>query len=262
MFRAAVTAALLLAAAPAAAASYIITAFGTLSVAPAANPIGGLPFVTGNSVFASWRVDLGNPGVVNLAPPGSTGTARLYTGTVRNGIVAIGTSSGTVVLSQTVDSLGAILVVDDGSILRPGQPTIRFDQAGITDGLRFAPGPTLGYVAAGLPADVLVRNISFGRSRATINPAVPNLLTSGALPDFGQFIQAQPHFFSFTLVQGNPTSAAAVAALPTSSFNVFNQQVFVAAIPEPATWALLVIGFGGVGATMRRRRPATPEACG
>jgi len=28
----------------------------------------------------------------------------------------------------------------------------------------------------------------------------------------------------------------------------------VAAVPEPATWAMMILGFGGVGATLRRRR--------
>jgi hypothetical protein len=25
-------------------------------------------------------------------------------------------------------------------------------------------------------------------------------------------------------------------------------------VPEPATWAMMILGFGGVGAVMRRRR--------
>jgi hypothetical protein len=29
---------------------------------------------------------------------------------------------------------------------------------------------------------------------------------------------------------------------------------FLTAVPEPATWAMLVLGFGGIGAAMRRRR--------
>ena len=28
-------------------------------------------------------------------------------------------------------------------------------------------------------------------------------------------------------------------------------------VPEPATWAMMILGFGGVGAMMRRRRPVT-----
>ena len=30
----------------------------------------------------------------------------------------------------------------------------------------------------------------------------------------------------------------------------------VADVPEPATWAMLIVGFGMVGATMRRRNAA------
>jgi hypothetical protein len=30
--------------------------------------------------------------------------------------------------------------------------------------------------------------------------------------------------------------------------------VIGAAVPEPATWAMMIVGFGGVGALMRRRR--------
>jgi hypothetical protein len=34
------------------------------------------------------------------------------------------------------------------------------------------------------------------------------------------------------------------------SYTLFNP----AAVPEPTTWAMMIIGFGGVGALMRRRR--------
>ena len=40
----------------------------------------------------------------------------------------------------------------------------------------------------------------------------------------------------------------------------------IAAVPEPASWALMILGFGGAGAALRRRRAATarlaPCACG
>ena len=35
-----------------------------------------------------------------------------------------------------------------------------------------------------------------------------------------------------------------------------------AAVPEPATWSMLLIGFGAVGAAMRRRRRMTPAIAG
>jgi len=34
----------------------------------------------------------------------------------------------------------------------------------------------------------------------------------------------------------------------------------IASIPEPATWAMMLIGFGALGATLRRRRTATTAA--
>ena len=33
-----------------------------------------------------------------------------------------------------------------------------------------------------------------------------------------------------------------------------NASFYVAAVPEPATWAMMLIGFGGIGLAMRRRR--------
>jgi len=33
-----------------------------------------------------------------------------------------------------------------------------------------------------------------------------------------------------------------------------------AAVPEPATWGLMIVGFGGMGAVLRRRRQATAFA--
>jgi len=35
-----------------------------------------------------------------------------------------------------------------------------------------------------------------------------------------------------------------------------NATITAGAVPEPATWALLIAGFGGIGAAQRRRRSA------
>jgi hypothetical protein len=43
----------------------------------------------------------------------------------------------------------------------------------------------------------------------------------------------------------------------TSLVGALNSQAVGGAIPEPATWAMLLTGFGLVGATMRRRAAAT-----
>ncbi|MBU1378659.1 MAG: PEPxxWA-CTERM sorting domain-containing protein [Alphaproteobacteria bacterium] len=38
------------------------------------------------------------------------------------------------------------------------------------------------------------------------------------------------------------------------SFEIDNLATSSVPVPEPATWAMMILGFGGVGATMRRRR--------
>ena len=36
--------------------------------------------------------------------------------------------------------------------------------------------------------------------------------------------------------------------------NVLLKSATLSAAPEPATWALMIVGFGGIGAAVRRRR--------
>ena len=50
---------------------------------------------------------------------------------------------------------------------------------------------------------------------------------------------------------GNPNGEPFLAALTTSN---------ASGAPEPAAWALMIIGFGGLGATLRRRRTALSQA--
>jgi len=49
------------------------------------------------------------------------------------------------------------------------------------------------------------------------------------------------------------TLHGAVVKGPASYSGTLN----IAAVPEPATWAMMIMGFGGMGAVLRRRKPAT-----
>lgn len=58
--------------------------------------------------------------------------------------------------------------------------------------------------------------------------------------------------FSF----GDDTVTQVILRSTGNSFEVDNFAAGVVAVPEPTTWALMIMGFGSVGAMVRRRRTA------
>ncbi len=56
----------------------------------------------------------------------------------------------------------------------------------------------------------------------------------------------------FTVVGNNGTTFTGIEL--TSSQNSFEIDNLAFGVPEPATWAMMLIGFGGMGAAMRSRR--------
>jgi hypothetical protein len=63
--------------------------------------------------------------------------------------------------------------------------------------------------------------------------------------------------FAYTDAAGNPftggpgTNVGLIEVVDNITFDVAD-----AVVPEPATWAMMILGFGGVGATLRRRKLA------
>ena len=90
----------------------------------------------------------------------------------------------------------------------------------------------------------------------TLNGNVVELLLYGPRHDFTTF-----------LLIWMPPSARSFAALTAGSMTVIPArftvtQETIGTVPEPATWAMLVLGFGGIGAMLRlaRRRQHIPAA--
>lgn len=63
--------------------------------------------------------------------------------------------------------------------------------------------------------------------------------------------------FTFT-ASGDTTTLRFSSADNAGAFGAVLDNVSVSAVPEPATWAMMLVGFGVVGASMRRRNTFRP----
>ena len=130
-----------------------------------------------------------------------------------------------------------------------------------------------------------VNQILLGSRSSATGPGFVNLLASidnGAFTAVGTFAQPttdlyQSFSFSplfatssivFHLAAANQTSASGGTVAPPGTFRIENYVVgstntpvsingtvmpFAAAVPEPATWGMMILGMGAIGFAMRRR---------
>ena len=246
--------------APASAARYLITVQGmafAFAGAPGSTPIPEVADLGGRSVFALFEVDSANASFTQGGSAGGQGTTALWSGSVQEGGVFIG---GSVTLLRRVSDAGNIFLVDNGG--NPSDPNARQDQATISSGARVINGALVqNYAVSGLPGDIFLSSLAFGRVRTGTIGALPTLVTDVTQrPDFPSFLTApggNAPFMSMQFRRGNPTSPTQIAGLPVYSLSVSNlsfQVQELVGVPEPASWAMLIIGFGLTGAAMRRRR--------
>lgn len=260
---------LVLVASPAAAQRYFVTVGGQLRVTPSPTPIPELAQFADQGFFASFVVDTRAATFVPTGPLSGHGDSGLWNGSVSSGFAAIfAPGGGTVSFSQNASDPGSLFLINDAGV--PGTSDRRIDQAVVSSAVtRFsAAGPEFLYDQmnstgfAGLPADVRLGALSFGRSQLATLPALPALLADLGRPDFGALLQSPggtSPFLSLRFRRGTATNQADWLALPAQSLSSSNIGVSVSvipdqAVPEPASWAMLVIGFGLIGAVVRRRR--------
>lgn len=250
-------------ASPAHAVRYRIDVVGTLIVPTSPNPIPGFDFGNGigaGTAIGSWTVDFANATPSDLPPIGGEGQARIYRGAVSNGSLTVfGPSS--FAFTQNATSAGGFYVINDA---KPPStlPNARLDQVSIADGASFGPGtvnPTYT-LQNGLAPDIYIRSINFGRS-AVNTVGNPTMIDSVSIPDFAALFAAPPggaagnKFFGFTLAHG-PIGLGGPGAVPFQNFSVgINYTTITSlAVPEPASWGMLIGGFLGVGSVARSRK--------
>lgn len=70
----------------------------------------------------------------------------------------------------------------------------------------------------------------------------------------------ETHTYVFTATSASSLLTFAAADNPNNAYGPMIDKVSIAAVPEPASWAMLIAGFGMVGASMRRRKPSVTFA--
>lgn len=109
-----------------------------------------------------------------------------------------------------------------------------------------------------LHAGQWVTNSTFNGSPASLGYSLFDASTN-ALLGTGSFVTDTPVWTLRTLNALAPLSGSLLIDIRTTFTNQAGPGVdnvsLVEIVPEPASWVMLVAGFGGVGAAMRRRRP-------
>lgn len=157
---------------------------------------------------------------------------------------------------------GAIATLTGGDVLASDQPFADIPAGGVFGSAFLAAGPTVGQPAI-LTFTAPVSYLSFLWGSPDTYNALTITTNLGAIVNFTAGGMGFPvtngdqsfsQYVQFSGTGGHLISSATFNNVPTTdAFETANFAV-TAAVPEPATWAMMLIGFGAVGATMRRRR--------
>ena len=98
-----------------------------------------------------------------------------------------------------------------------------------------------------------------GAAQELSNPGI--LFTGVSGTEYNLFADDATHYELYTAVNGSWSNHSYGAITMAQTFNQggFDRDT-ITGVPEPAAWALMILGFGGIGAVLRRRRAAFAAA--
>lgn len=178
---------------------------------------------------------LASPGV-----PSSAGFQVFPTGLTINGATFVGVNSPLFVIDPAASLFPAYEGFGSGSFITA---------AGGTG------AHSLSQIAVRLPSHVSAVGFDLGTFGQRGEPVTVSFLsqsfTFGTSPEF-----AQPTFVGFTSDRPLGTILLSARAGANARLNLDNFMIGPAAsaVPEPATWAFMIVGFGAVGASIRSAR--------
>jgi hypothetical protein len=202
----------------------VLTAVATLAVA-VAQPAAAAPTITGS---------INSNGYVLISPPGDISQATSLDFNTSSGAPSPGTAG---VLSSYGAGTGSFAGVSCNSA--SGCGSIQ-DITSLVVGAQSI--PAFYILTGGTNANPITFNLT---GITSINRGTADFLGVTATGTFNWLgFDPTPGIFSFSAQGTNVTS-----------FSLSAQ-----AVPEPATWALMLLGFGGIGFAMRRRaKPALAQ---
>ncbi len=158
-------------------------------------------------------------------------------------------------MNKLISSLGVAAAIALGTSARAGELFFSYSEAGQPDGVMFsfeqASDPTPVSFAAGSNTVVPITDFS-----GTIPSA--DTATFRSADENGMFVIDGYELIGPQLYSGSE-AAPHFSPLTVSDGFIFNPQnnnfgaLTVTAVPEPATWALMLVGFGVLGVALRAR---------
>ena len=175
--------------------------------------------------------------------------------------------AGIALASASVADAATTVTSNSGLTLPAPTVSVNGDVTTINFGQGTIQTPTFNYAFSFMTdnspynADFIVGSSTTGVDFTTANVSGPNLGATGMDLSVLNAMNPASLFLNDVPLMANTVYTVTLAGnAPNPGAFTGNATLTVAAVPEPATWAMMLIGFGAMGVAMRRRaRPVLAQ---